>query len=87
LQDSGLRPGAKACEFGCGPIGILDLLAEAVGSRGSVIAIEREQQFAEAARREVAQRQLTNVAIIEADIAGETPSPRISAISLTNGWC
>jgi SAM-dependent methyltransferase len=68
LQDSGLRPGAKACEFGCGPIGILDLLAEAVGLSGSVTAIEREQRFAEAARREVTQRHLTNVAIIEGDV-------------------
>jgi SAM-dependent methyltransferase len=63
----GVRPGWRAIDIGCGPIGILNLLSERVGATGSVIGVEREFRFVEMARAEVAKRGLNNVDIVHAD--------------------
>lgn len=67
LDRIGVKPGWRAADIGCGPIGILDLLSEAVGPQGQVFGVEREARFAAMARDEAARRSLRNVAIIEAD--------------------
>jgi SAM-dependent methyltransferase len=67
LDQLGIRPGWKALDVGCGPIGILNLLSERVGSSGSVVGLEREARFAEMARAEIANRGLGNVRIVQAD--------------------
>src|SRR5262249_13064213 len=48
----------------CGPIGIMNLLSERVGSDGVVIGIEREPRFAAMARAELIARDLPNVRLI-----------------------
>jgi SAM-dependent methyltransferase len=63
LDQLGMQPGWHVVDFGCGPIGILNLLAERVGNSGSVIGIERERRFVDAARTELAVRNLRNVQI------------------------
>jgi SAM-dependent methyltransferase len=67
LDRIGIRPGWRALDIGCGPIGILDLLSERVGAFGQVVGLEREPRFAAMAREEVAARALANTEIIEAD--------------------
>lgn len=67
LQTIGIRQGARVLDVGCGPIGILGLLSEAVGPAGSVVGLEREARFVTLARSEIARRGLTNVEIVEAD--------------------
>src|SRR5262249_14811719 len=62
-----IEPGARAIDVGCGPIGIMNLLSERVGSEGSVVGVEREPRFVEMARAEVSQRGLQNVQIVNAD--------------------
>jgi SAM-dependent methyltransferase len=62
-----LRPGARAVDIGCGPIGILNLLSARVGATGAVVGVERETRFVEMARTEVARRGLSNVTIVQAD--------------------
>jgi ubiquinone/menaquinone biosynthesis C-methylase UbiE len=62
-----IRPGWRAVDIGCGPIGILNLLSERVGASGSVIGLEREQRFVEMARAEIAKRRLGNVTMVQAD--------------------
>jgi protein-L-isoaspartate O-methyltransferase len=52
---------------GCGPIGIMNLLSERVGSDGVVVGVEREPRFVEMAQAEVTQRGLRNVQVINAD--------------------
>ena len=61
----------RVADIGCGPIGILNLLSERVGPGGEVIGVEREQRFAEMARGEIKQRNLTNVTIVHDDALGQ----------------
>jgi SAM-dependent methyltransferase len=68
LDAIGPAPGWHAADIGCGPIGILDLLAERVGSAGLVVGVEREPRFATMARAEIARRGLGNVSIVDGDM-------------------
>ena len=65
LDRIAVGPASKAVDFGCGPIGIMNLLSERVGPDGVVIGIEREPRFAAMARAELVERHLRNVRVIE----------------------
>jgi SAM-dependent methyltransferase len=67
LDQIGVQPGWQALDIGCGPIGILNLLSERVGPRGSVVGLEREARFVAMARNELVKRDWDNVRIIQAD--------------------
>jgi len=67
LDHIAINSGSRAVDFGCGPIGIMNLLSERVGSNGIVIGIEREPRFAAMARAELNARHLRNVQVIEDD--------------------
>ena len=67
LDELDIKPGWRAADIGCGPIGILDELSLRVGREGAVAGIEREPRFAAMARAEVARRGLSNVSIVEGD--------------------
>jgi ubiquinone/menaquinone biosynthesis C-methylase UbiE len=67
LDQIGIQPGWRAVDIGCGPIGILDLLSERVGPKGSAVGLEREPRFVEMARVEIKERGLGNVTIVQAD--------------------
>jgi SAM-dependent methyltransferase len=67
LDQIEVQPGWRAIDIGCGPIGILNLLSQRVGPRGSVVGLEREARFVEMAKTEVTKRDLVNVQMIEAD--------------------
>jgi len=67
LDQIGIQPGWRAVDIGCGPIGILNLLSQRVGPRGSVVGLEREPRFVEMARAEIAKRSLGNVTMVQAD--------------------
>lgn len=72
-----VRPGWRAADLGCGPLGILDLLSERVGPDGEVVGLDREPRFVEVARQVVAERGLTNVKVVEGD-ARSSSLPRDS---------
>ena len=42
LDRVGVQPGWRVVDVGCGPLGILNLLAERVGLHGEVVGLERE---------------------------------------------
>ena len=67
LDQIAIKPGDRALDVGCGPIGIMNLLSERVGSDGVVVGVEREPRFVEMAQAEVTQRGLRNVQVINAD--------------------
>ena len=67
LDQIAIEPGDRALDVGCGPIGIMDLLSERVGSGGVVVGVEREPRFVEMAQAEITQRGLRNVQVINAD--------------------
>lgn len=77
LDQLHIRPGARAIDLGCGPQGVLDLLAERVGPQGSVVGLETSPHFASLARQFVADRKLINVEIVQGD-AKATGLPRAS---------
>jgi SAM-dependent methyltransferase len=75
LDQIGIQPGWRAIDVGCGPRGILDLLAERVGPRGTVVGLERDATTVALAREFVAERGLANVEILQGD-ARATGLPR-----------
>ena len=62
-----LKPGDRAVDVGCGPIGIMNLLSERVGADGIVIGVEREPHFFDMACAEQRKRGLSNVRLANAD--------------------
>jgi SAM-dependent methyltransferase len=75
LDQIAIQPGYRVADIGCGPRGILDLLAERVGSDGKVVGVERSESSIGFARQFVAARGLRNVELLHAD-ATATGLPR-----------
>jgi ubiquinone/menaquinone biosynthesis C-methylase UbiE len=68
LDQIRIQPGWRTIDVGCGPLGILHLLSERVGSKGVVVGLEREPRFAQMAQDQVARRHLGNVTVLQADV-------------------
>ena len=77
LEKIGIKPGERVVDLGCGPGGVLHLLAKRVGPTGAVLGIERSSHFANLARRFVAELALPQVEIREGN-AYDTGLPRAS---------
>ena len=67
LDPVGLRPGQSAIDLGCGPRGILDLLAERVAPAGRVVGLDSDPAHTAMAAEFAAARGLSGVEIITAD--------------------
>jgi SAM-dependent methyltransferase len=67
LERIAIKPGSRTIDFGCGPIGILNLLSERVGVDGVVVGVEREPRFAAMAQAQLSERGLRNVRIVVTD--------------------
>ena len=67
LDRAGLGPGQDAIDLGCGPRGILDLLAERVAPGGRVVGLDADPSHIAMAREFTAQRGLGSVRIVAAD--------------------
>jgi ubiquinone/menaquinone biosynthesis C-methylase UbiE len=63
----GLRPGQSAIDLGCGPRGILDMLAERVAPAGRVVGLDADPAHAAMAAEFAAGQGLSGVEIITAD--------------------
>jgi SAM-dependent methyltransferase len=63
----GLRPGQSAIDLGCGPRGILDLLAERVSPGGRVVGLDADPAHTAMAAEFVSGRALAGVEIVTAD--------------------
>jgi ubiquinone/menaquinone biosynthesis C-methylase UbiE len=61
------RPGWSSIDIGCGPAGVLDLLAERVGPGGLVLGVDRDAAQVESARAQARQQRLARVAVVNAD--------------------
>ena len=70
-----VRPGWRAIDVACGPLGILPLLAERVGPAGEVVGLDREPEMLAHAEEMLARRDLHNVRLVHAD-ATATGLPR-----------
>jgi ubiquinone/menaquinone biosynthesis C-methylase UbiE len=67
LDGIGVKAGHTAIDLGCGPRGILDLLAERVSPGGHVVGLDADQAHTAMAVGFVRDRQLSNVEIVTAD--------------------
>jgi ubiquinone/menaquinone biosynthesis C-methylase UbiE len=67
LDRIGVEAGWSVIDVGCGPVGILDLLAERVGPLGVVVGVEREPRFVEMAQMLLSERALTSVKVVHAE--------------------
>ena len=67
LDRVGLRPGQAAIDLGCGPRGILDMLAERVSPAGRVVGLDADPAHTAMAAEFAAARGLSCVEIITAD--------------------
>jgi ubiquinone/menaquinone biosynthesis C-methylase UbiE len=67
LDRVGLRTGQSAIDLGCGPRGILDMLAERVGPGGHVVGLDADPAHTVMAAGFAARRGLVGVQIMTAD--------------------
>jgi SAM-dependent methyltransferase len=67
LDRTGLRPGHSVIDLGCGPRGILELLAERVSPGGRVVGVDADPAHTAMAAEFAAALGLTGVEVITAD--------------------
>jgi ubiquinone/menaquinone biosynthesis C-methylase UbiE len=67
VERTGLGPGDRAIDVGCGPRGILDLLAERVSPGGSVVGLDADAALVAMASEFAASRGLDHVELVLAD--------------------
>jgi SAM-dependent methyltransferase len=70
LDQAGVRPGWRAVDVGCGPIGIMDLLCDRVGATGETVGVDSEPRMIAMARDIAAELNLTNLTLVEAEAIG-----------------
>src|SRR5882762_11857841 len=70
-QRAGITVGKRVLDLGAGPGYATVDLAEIVGPRGSVVAVERSNKFVGAMQNAVRVRGLTNVTIHELDLVSD----------------
>ncbi len=80
---AGITQGQAVIDLGCGPGYAAIELAEIVGSKGTVIAVERSARFLEALRTTAVKRALDNITTIEADVSEQSIGARIADAV----WC
>ena len=71
VDQVGVGAGWRAVDVGCGPIGVLDLLAERVGAAGQIIGVDNEPRMIEMAKSVAAELSLANLTLVKADAAAE----------------
>src|SRR5438046_8184172 len=80
---AGITFGSRVIDIGAGPGYATMDLAELVGPKGEILAIERSQRFLEFAQRACAARSLTNVRFRQADLMND----RMEETNFDATWC
>jgi SAM-dependent methyltransferase len=70
LDQAGAKPGWRAVDVGCGPIGIMDVLCDRVGATGETVGVDNEARMIAMAREVAAELDLTNLTLVEAEAIG-----------------
>jgi SAM-dependent methyltransferase len=68
LDQVGVGPGGRVIDVACGPLGVMHLLAERVGSSGEVFGLDREPRMITMAREVAVERGL-RLTLVEGDAA------------------
>jgi len=72
---AGITDGSRVVDLGCGPGYASVDLAEIVGPRGEVLAVERSARFLDYTREQCQRRGLANVRVLDADLTGDVAFP------------
>lgn len=75
LDAIGPMSGWRSVDVGCGPVGILDLLSERVGTAGEAVGVDATPRFVEMAAELARERGLANVRVILADARSSGLAP------------
>ena len=73
LRRAGIRPGDKAIDVGCGPLGALLVLADLVGPTGTVVGLDMDAPSLQRARGILDQRGHSGVQLVHANINTMSP--------------
>ena len=68
LDQAGIRPGWRVIDIGCGPRGVLDLMAARVGPSGRVVGLEQNAEHAALASVFVREQNLNSVTVVQGDL-------------------
>jgi SAM-dependent methyltransferase len=80
---AGITAGSRVIDVGAGPGYATVDLAEIVGARGEVLAVERSARFLEVAKQACAVRGFSHVHFREADLVKET----LGTLNFDYAWC
>ncbi len=80
LQLAGIGPGMRVVDLGTGTGEVALLVAEAVGPDGSVLAVDRAADGLAYAATKFADRGVTNIELVEADVASYVPEEQVDAV-------
>jgi ubiquinone/menaquinone biosynthesis C-methylase UbiE len=80
LQLAGIGPGMRVVDLGTGTGEVALLVAEAVGPEGSVLAVDRAADGLAYAATKFADRGVTNIELVEADVASYVPEEQVDAV-------
>jgi SAM-dependent methyltransferase len=80
---AGITEGSRVIDVGAGPGYATVDLAEIVGARGEVLAVERSARFLEIARQACSLRGFSNVRFREADVVEDA----LGALNFDYAWC
>jgi len=74
LERAGVRPGMRVLDAGSGPGDVSFLAAELVGSGGSVVGVERDEEALRTAQRRALESELDNVEFVLGDFRDFEPT-------------
>jgi 2-polyprenyl-3-methyl-5-hydroxy-6-metoxy-1,4-benzoquinol methylase len=74
LADAGVTHGMRVMEIGCGGGEVTQVLAELVGSSGTVVAIDRNKDALAMARERMKEQGIEHVQLMSVDVAGDLSS-------------
>jgi SAM-dependent methyltransferase len=80
LQLAGIRSGMRVLDLGTGTGEVALLVAEAVGPQGSVVAVDRSPDGLAYAASKCADRGVTTVEFVEAELATYVPDEEVDAV-------
>src|ERR1700742_4595671 len=65
---AGIRPGMRVLDLGCGAGDVSFVVADMVGSSGSVVGVDRSREALDRAQARAGQRGLSRVRFVEGDL-------------------
>lgn len=82
LKEAGIEPGFSVLDFGCGPGGYIEPLADLVGPSGKIIALDMHPLAIRAVKRIAARKGIKNLGIIQSDCSTGLPDTSVDVVLL-----